>query len=39
MMVRKNEFPELKAIGLYAADTVGNGTEFHSLPLFPLSLY
>lgn len=24
-MGRKNEFPELKAIGLYAADTVGNG--------------
>ena len=31
-MGRKNEFPELEAIGLYAADTVGNGM----IPLPPL---
>lgn len=34
-MGRKNEFPELKAIGLYAADTVGNG--MNSPPIAHLS--
>ena len=38
-MGRKNEFPELKAIGLYAADTVGNGTDSKPLPLLPKNLY
>lgn len=37
-MGRKNEFPELKAIGLYAADTVGNGMQSKPLPLTPLKV-
>lgn len=38
-MGRKNEFPELKAIGLYAADTVGNGMNSNPLSLIPWNSY
>lgn len=37
-MGRKNEFAELKALGLYAADTVGNGLQSKPLPLTPLKV-
>lgn len=38
-MGRKNEFPELKAIGLYAAETVGNGMNSNPLPLLPSNVF
>jgi len=34
-MGRKHDFPELKAMNLYAADTTGNGMK---MPLLPLCL-
>lgn len=35
-MARKNEIPQLKARGVYAADTIGNGT--HTAPLLQLPM-
>lgn len=34
-MGRKHDFPELKAMNLYAVDTTGNGTNSPVLPIFP----